>query len=478
MATDYTNDGIVDAPVVVSAVSALLNMSQSNLSEVVNDTISWTPEQVCTHDNVNAWAKYKPVPFYGVVKKDTFYTNGKWEKGEDSDGWWYGSGTPVMNAPRLDASDLVNSIANSEVWTRVVPEGGISQPYRLSDFIGYKHTARCPIRTFMPYVIYVNNSNKAGVTEISYDDYEYSPEDVYKILKTETGADILVGAVIRYQHPYGETTIEETIEHIVGSLSAFPTIEITFGDEERDSMNNYLYKMYINGNEVCTVLYNITQTTILNIGIYLKRDIDVGVYYSAKFDSNSMAHKVYSLTHESKYIEATLEYKTVAIAKVENGIWYINYQGTIFEISGYITGFTQGELDLQTSESFDFESLHIRLYQKLSLDDEQDESIYPDLTLLSKTNRNSSSSLSLDLPSSFDNNNTVSYAPLEIYETEDDAYYNENSQTVYGYPIIYSKRLGDGSWEDYGSEFEIGAVSTAIDRFTRVSFNRLEVILT
>lgn len=89
-----------------------------------------------SHGKINPWAKYKPVKYEGV---DT--TGKEWWKSRD--------GNCGMTIKRLssyrEAVDFADGSMNG--WSYSAPNGG-SNPYRLTDFVGYNHNAVPPISNF------------------------------------------------------------------------------------------------------------------------------------------------------------------------------------------------------------------------------------------------------------------------------------------------------------------------------------------
>lgn len=91
--------------------------------------------QLCTHTNINKWAKYKPIHHSGLqILSESARTD------RQGDGEYYGV---MIRMGGMDMSSL-------HKWTFAYnrPKGGASSPYRLSDFInengtaGYNHLAK------------------------------------------------------------------------------------------------------------------------------------------------------------------------------------------------------------------------------------------------------------------------------------------------------------------------------------------------
>lgn len=132
---DYTFDGVVTKPISIVALSRLLKLDKTNLSVVASSNNTFSVGGLCTHDNINIWAKQRPVRYNSI--------------------------TPITNAQRasvgcgLDIPTYTNLLALAEAiesgdanWTTQKPRGGaFKEYYRLSDFydlensIGYHHRA-------------------------------------------------------------------------------------------------------------------------------------------------------------------------------------------------------------------------------------------------------------------------------------------------------------------------------------------------
>lgn len=90
---------------------------------------------LCRCNKVNIWSKYKPVPYN--------FTNNR------PSGWWRGQDRTcgiTVNYYQAANEKLIKAIiddikAGVSCFTRHAPAGGVSEPFRLGDFIGYNHEA-------------------------------------------------------------------------------------------------------------------------------------------------------------------------------------------------------------------------------------------------------------------------------------------------------------------------------------------------
>lgn len=133
------NGVLVQAPVKQSDIQGALGISSS-----VN---KWS--QLCTHGNINMWAKYKPVSYntpanltvaqrksvnYGITNIPVWTGNGAVNK---MGNFWFGVDRSSTNAPQCGDQNVY--------WGYQRPTGGASSPYRELDFNNYKHDVVAPI---------------------------------------------------------------------------------------------------------------------------------------------------------------------------------------------------------------------------------------------------------------------------------------------------------------------------------------------
>lgn len=117
----------------IGAISETLKCSQSDMAQISSRN-TFDLGRLCTHSNINKWAKYKPIHHSGLqILSESARTD------RQGDGEYYG----VKIRMDSDMSSLHNV---TFAYNR--PKGGASSPYRLSDFInengtaGYNHLAK------------------------------------------------------------------------------------------------------------------------------------------------------------------------------------------------------------------------------------------------------------------------------------------------------------------------------------------------
>ena len=118
----------------IGAISETLKCSQSDMTQISSRN-TFDLGRLCTHTNINKWAKYKPIHHSGLqILSESARTD------RQGDGEYYG----VMI--RMDS--MAMSSLHNVTFAYNRPKGGASSPYRLSDFInengtaGYNHLAK------------------------------------------------------------------------------------------------------------------------------------------------------------------------------------------------------------------------------------------------------------------------------------------------------------------------------------------------
>lgn len=118
----------------IGAISETLKCSQSDMTQISSRN-TFDLGRLCTHTNINKWAKYKPIHHSGIqILSESARTD------RQGDGEYYGVKI------RMDSMDMSSLHNVTFAYNR--PKGGASSPYRLSDFInengtaGYNHLAK------------------------------------------------------------------------------------------------------------------------------------------------------------------------------------------------------------------------------------------------------------------------------------------------------------------------------------------------
>ena len=118
----------------IGAISETLKCSQSDMSQISSRN-TFDLGRLCTHSNINKWAKYKPIHHSGLqILSESARTD------RQGDGEYYGV--------KIRMDSMAMSSLHNVTFAYNRPKGGASSPYRLSDFInengtaGYNHLAK------------------------------------------------------------------------------------------------------------------------------------------------------------------------------------------------------------------------------------------------------------------------------------------------------------------------------------------------
>ena len=132
-------NGIIQAPISIADVKTVLGETSNDLATL------------CRSDKINMWAKYKPVELNKPFTSDEFdFTNNHWR---DNATWFKGAdfegvgicGIKIAHSNSLQSLTELYDKGQSN-WSRVKVGSTFACPYRLSDFIGYKHAATAPFK--------------------------------------------------------------------------------------------------------------------------------------------------------------------------------------------------------------------------------------------------------------------------------------------------------------------------------------------
>ena len=182
-------------------------MVKAELGAATNDV-----GQLCIHPNVNMWSKWKPVRFNSIIP----ITQAQLEAVK------YGITFDTYANIEAIRTAYQNS---SVVWSYDKPRGGLyNEPYRLTDFTNYEHSAIAPIagafatpqaqniengQTTITGSVFINGSPKVG--EIGWEDlgFEgrklamalYGRDGLAKVAVANNSGDMFVEMDTRYPLP-------------------------------------------------------------------------------------------------------------------------------------------------------------------------------------------------------------------------------------------------------------------------------------
>ena len=220
----------IKTPVDIHTVSEVLKLSQTG-DQQVSSRNTFDLADLCTHENINMWAKYKPfrssVMFFRQDGDST-----KSDRDDEMRRQNYGIKPPD---PR-DSADIVSCI--NDVWTYLRPRGknyNYNEPYRLSDFINYSHKdnafmvaeASVAVNRYFNYsndIILTKSRGRVSVYALKVSDFAIF--DTYPnlaVLVTPTsGGDVFV----RVTEGIGEVVKVTTIE--LNALTSSLGKQLTF----------------------------------------------------------------------------------------------------------------------------------------------------------------------------------------------------------------------------------------------------------
>ena len=128
--------GIISAPVSIDDVKRALGESSNDLATL------------CKSNNINMWAKYKPIVYNNLITIDDYHF-------KDAD---YGLNTNryIVSTDYPTLNDIKS--AYNKPWTYNRPYGTSASPYRLTDFKGYSVKAKAPLYVYIPTKGLIYNS--------------------------------------------------------------------------------------------------------------------------------------------------------------------------------------------------------------------------------------------------------------------------------------------------------------------------------
>lgn len=125
---DRYTDGKVTTPINVADLSQLLNRSQEDINIVEYSNLLTGVGGLCTHPNINKWAKYRPMaglPMGEVTDVQRANVG-------------YGLSIPFYTS----LAELEEAFRKGTVdWQIKLPTGSVASPYSLAHFIDYNHKA-------------------------------------------------------------------------------------------------------------------------------------------------------------------------------------------------------------------------------------------------------------------------------------------------------------------------------------------------
>lgn len=187
---------IITMPVGIADVKQVLGSASNDLGTL------------CKNTNINMWAKWKPVPLSNVLGlPDELEGNDGWA-GNPAYGtnkeWWFGGGAAQVRTYTVPTIEDIEDIGadgvqnQAKAWTYNHPSGGTSAPFRLTDFVGYKHDAQPPFTAIMTTQLYINSVVSFGLfMSGNISKYEFNIDDVKEMLNLTSTDKLRLAIVIR-----------------------------------------------------------------------------------------------------------------------------------------------------------------------------------------------------------------------------------------------------------------------------------------
>ena len=127
------SSGLISAPVTNSDINAALGASHTDVASM------------CCSPYTNIWSKYKSVPKNKSDTTDELNSDKTWKS---SATWWKGNNGNCGVTYKSDITTVAGarSAINTEmnIWSHDAPSGGVSSPYRVTDFNQYYALAAAP----------------------------------------------------------------------------------------------------------------------------------------------------------------------------------------------------------------------------------------------------------------------------------------------------------------------------------------------
>lgn len=173
----------------IGAISETLKCSQSDMTQISSRN-TFDLGRLCTHTNINKWAKYKPIHHSGLqILSESARTD------RQGDGEYYGVKI------RMDSMGMSSLHNVTFAYNR--PKGGASSPYRLSDFIneagtaGYNHLAKPSVYGSVSWQpqdkqLYLDGGESSDDIQVTFGTYsgDSLSIDFASLLNLEDGKDV------------------------------------------------------------------------------------------------------------------------------------------------------------------------------------------------------------------------------------------------------------------------------------------------
>lgn len=291
----YANN-IISAPVSIDDIKAVLGESSNDVATL------------CRSNNINMWSKKKPVrlanPFPDI--------NGTWYRADDDD-----LGIQINKGANTNLGTLYAGA--SFVYKK--PGGGSTQPYRMSDFIGYNHNAKPFLYCeSLGSVITVN----AFTDEVSTNMLDIKKGDISLYDFSENSVMRRGWLYMEYLTCNSSTYNPNNLNHVAYQIN----------DATHQIGAGYTYIVNPNKNEEQKVKAKLMDYNKFG------NDISHAVLVFMAIQYNTNIFPIYFDNNKAPYITLYKEYKLFANAKASNMMYRIDnigYNGNVLEYTIKIT---------------------------------------------------------------------------------------------------------------------------------------------
>lgn len=295
---------------------------------------------LCSHSNVNKWAKHKPIEYNkvtGLSEQDFINANYGLSAQEDSQ---------IKTYQWCNTGTLAALIYPSE-WVYNKPQGGSSSPYRLGDFREYNHYAASPIADINDIEVTQQNVdeylNGTNLTKFWYPSFRFGSQS-YQVVGNVT-PDMEI--------PFYNFTLISGSTITDGNwricLGIFKDGKFYIATSESPFLSNLgsseVYKVFVDlfkYTQVRNLIFNLPFDTTLKaipfFGYKLKLDTNQdGWYFDTSYGSRGFYFplgNVIDITKIEYLLDLKVRFMTIATSN-ESGI----FQGTVsFDSSASVQG--------------------------------------------------------------------------------------------------------------------------------------------
>lgn len=456
---------IVSAPLNTRDVGSVLGSSSNDVGTL------------CTHANINMWAKFKPVPLRAIFPEDTLRDSSDWNGNPQPTThkpWWYGDGdSPAYSVPTISKlSDIgENGNQNSDgVWVYNRPTGkGASSiypdfPYRLTDFVGYRHDARPPFTVSLPSELMAGMLIYLGVDMPDREKGELDLSDICDILHLNS---IYVGVAIK--------------NVTRGTMAAY----VNTSALDADNSDSWSLPIFIDDMSPIGdggVGQVISETDTVDIYIYLstsagETNIDAMTKYSALLTSGMRVYSRYKgYGHNIKVYLGSYTYVLEAENIIDKGkTWYYkDSDGNIFSFRKTVDQITNPESKVTVrlnSGSTAYDSLKATIIQKGKVRDKESGQL-TEINLTYALSYNEAAGTIETSNKTLILGDKFNYITFPAYPTEEDANSESNIQWMRGMPIVNEilYNFGDANLEGAvtDNKLDVSVVISASSQYARI----------